>query len=163
LNPSVTNALAGVRRWWTTGAYAPKASAVAWFPDGDGIGEVDSTYSAGEQNQARPLLEHGVDTGNFDVLFVPVTSKGFVGAFDVNGDGVSLISRCMDSNGQLVESSQSARLYIRVNSERAIGLPFSYLMDQNGSQNAICFRSRRAFSGCGFMSIFRLRTQIFRW
>jgi hypothetical protein len=153
-------AIADIRAWWVTpapGLPAPRARLVrstelSWFADDEGI-EVSSTYAPEEQNAARPIIEHGVDSGNFDVLFVPVTAAGFVGAFDVNGDGVSLVSRCLDANGNLVESSQSARLYVRVNSERAIGLPFSYLTDQNGAQKSdllsLTARVQRVWIYCG--------------
>jgi hypothetical protein len=83
---------------------------------------------------ASVSLEHGVSTGNFDLLIVPVTQVGFLGAFDVVGDGISIVPRVLDTSGNVIETSPTARIYVRVNSESALGMPFSYLIDPNGVQ-----------------------------
>src|SRR5260370_24024735 len=80
---------------------------VPWsnFDDSQELGESASTYSEHEQNPNRPILEHGVDSGIFDVLILPVSNVGFAGVFDVNGDGVSLLARTIDASGNVIESS----------------------------------------------------------
>lgn len=116
-------------------AWATSGSAI-WFPEDDELeaGETDSTYSIDEQNPGRPVLDHGIDTGIFDVLKIPVSALGFVGVFDVNGDGISLIARTLDKSGAIIESSDTARIFIRVNSEHAAALPFSFQLNPSGAQ-----------------------------
>jgi hypothetical protein len=139
---------AGVESWWKDPGpalvpiHALKGSGKAWasgsalwFPDEElGDGETDSTYSIDEQNPGRPVLDHGIDTGIFDVLKIPVSALGFAGVFDVNGDGISLVARTLDKSGAIIESSDTARIFIRVNSEHAAALPFSFQLNPSGAQ-----------------------------
>ena len=159
--PVIENAIQSVRCWWRTpapnfparfplrGCAAPEN---VWFPD-EGIDDADSTVPP-EERTNRSILEHGIDTGNFDMLIVNVTKTGFLGTFDVNGDGISLISRAMDQSGNVIESSRTARLYIRVNSERALAMPFSLTLDPNGPQKSdllsLAARVQRIWVYCDF-------------
>jgi len=106
-----------------------------WFPD-DGIEDGQSTYPVDEQNQTRTGIGHGIATGNFDVLFIPVSNKGFAGQFDVNGDGISLIARTIDRAGNMIESSDTARIFIQINSESSIPLGFSFSASPSGAQKS---------------------------
>lgn len=170
---SLDNALSVVKKWWVTPAPAPFPPPAPPYDHNylviedddpaliggggslDDLPDTESTVLAAERVN-RPILEHGVDTGNFDVLLVPVTQVGFVGVFDVNGDGISLVSRALDQSGNVIESSPTARLFIRVNSEGALGMPFSFLLDQFGSQKcdllSLAARVQRIWVYCAIAS-----------
>jgi hypothetical protein len=73
---------------------------------------------------------------------IPVGVVGLISAFNpfyCKADGMQLIARTIDDNGNVIESSDSARIYVKINLPGAMWLPVSFNLMAAGQQKGDAF------------------------
>lgn len=91
-----------------------------------------------ESDQIEGVDVHNVEQGQLNTLVIPVTATGLVqgSPFQVKADGISLLARTIDDNGNVIESSETCRIFVRLNSHAAPWLPMSFLQNAAGAQKS---------------------------
>jgi hypothetical protein len=82
---------------------------------------------AGDQAD-RKRIEAGAIIQMQEVL-MPVSLAGPIAGFQpflCDANGMQIIARTMSNNGQVIESSDTARVFVRINSPNAMWLPLGY-------------------------------------
>lgn len=92
------------------------------------------SYNFETDQQDRKRVQQG-GINNVTTFNVPVSSVGLVPGFNpfyCDHNGLQIITRTMDDNGNITESSDTARVFIRINTPNSPWLPIGFSFSPQG-------------------------------
>lgn len=109
----------------------------------------DPTFkSLADLEDRKQQQRAGQDLRQFQQLFIPVSVAGDVFGYpiEVDANGLMLIPRTISDAGVEIESSESARIYVKINNEGNPWIPLSFNLSAAGTKqdaNSISARINR--------------------
>jgi hypothetical protein len=92
------------------------------------------SYDFSKDEEDRKRIQQG-GLNNILLQYIPVSIQGLVPTFNpfyCDHNGLQILPRTMDDNGNIIESSDTARIFIRVNNPHAPWLPVGFNISSQG-------------------------------